>query len=254
MFHLRKWYLDAVDGAGRSAILYWSALAWGPVRITWHSATLHEPGRPARHLSSRAASDEPAARGGRIVWRSAALGCEIVAVPRQPAVEAAPLAGLAWTCTAPAARTAVRLGGCEVEGDGYVERLDLSLAPWRLPIDELRWGRWIGDGGGSSIVWIDWSGPASTTLVYLDGVASPAARVHERCVCAGGRVLALRESRVLHERKLGELLAGVLPRLPKVPRRWLALEDRKWLSRGVLPDASGAAREGWAIHERIVFP
>jgi len=113
LFCLRKWYLDVVDPAGRSAILYWSALEWGPLNIRWHAATLHAPADAPRHRSSLAAAPEPRVNGGEITWRAEAIGCEALARPAMPAVEAellpgrgpGPLAaGVTWRCEAPAAK------------------------------------------------------------------------------------------------------------------------------------------------------
>ena len=262
-FTLRKWYLDVVDPAGRSAILYWSALAWGPLTVCWHAATLHAAGPAPRHRSSLAAAPEPTVRDGEITWRAEAIGCEALVRPTMPAVEAELLpgrgpgehGGVTWRCEAPAARTIVRLSGeTTIEGTGYAERLELRLPPWRLPIDELRWGRWISDQGGRSVVWIDWQGAEAQTRVYADAVPAGEAVAGDDEVKADGWRLTFAGRRVLHERTLGDLLGSVAARLPAMPRRWLALEDRKWLSRGVLAGPAGTQDQGWAIHERIVFP
>ena len=256
-FNLRKWYLDVVDPSGRSAVVYWSALEWGPISVCWNAATLHAGGAVVRHAVGIWATPEPAAGGGAISWRGEAIDCECRCSPTLPAVEASLLPGsdgVTWRCEAPAARTVVRLGGEQVIGGGYAERLELGRLPWRLPIDELRWGRWISDEGHRSVVWIDWRGSTPLTSVYLDGRAAGPARVADDEVSAGGCVLALTGRQLLHERTLGELLGTLVSRLPGIPGGWLALEDRKWLSRGVLAHPEGAPLEGWSIHERIVFP
>ncbi|RPJ73483.1 MAG: hypothetical protein EHM24_07870 [Acidobacteria bacterium] len=162
---------------------------------------------------------------------------------------------MSWRCEAPAARMLVHLGReVAIEGAGYAERLELRLPPWRLPIDELRWGRWISDEGCRSVVWIDWRGAEPQTLVYTDAVRAREAAAGDNEVAAGGRRLTFADRRVLHQRTLGDLLGSLAPLLPALPRRWLALEDRKWLSRAVLDGPSERPAEGWAIHERIVFP
>ncbi len=262
-FKLRKWYLDVVDPAGRSVILYWSALKWGPLNVRWHAATLHEPGALPRHVSSLAAAPEPVVHGGEITWRAEAIGCEAVARPTMPAVAAVLLAGrgpspdarVTWICEAPAARTLVRLAGeATVEGTGYAEQLELRLPPWRLPIDQLRWGRWMSDQGDRSVVWIDWQGAEAQTRVYADALPAGEPVVGDDEIEADGQRLRFADRRVLHERTLGDLLGPVAVLLAGMPRRWLALEDRKWLSRGVLTGPAGTQDQGWAIHERIVFP
>jgi hypothetical protein len=125
--------------------------------------------------------------------------------------------------------------------------------PWRLPIDELVWGRWISDAGRRSVVWIVWRGAVAQTVVHADGRAAARADARDDGVTLDGAVLRLADRRLLHERTLGNLLGALPTLLPGMPRRWLALEDRKWLSRAVLTEA-GRSEEGWAIHERIVFP
>jgi len=263
-FNLRKWYIDVVDPAGRSAILYWSALEWGPLHVCWHAATLYAPGDAPRHRSSLAAAPEPFVNGAEITWRAEVIGCEARARPAMRAVEAELLpgrgpgphpAGVTWRCDAPAARTLIHLAGeAPVEGTGYAERVELRLPPWRLPIDELRWGRWISDQGDRSVVWIDWRGAEAQTRVYADATRAGQAGVEDDEILADGQRLTFVDRRVLHERTLGDLLGSVAALLPAMPRRWLALEDRKWLSRGMLEGPSGTRDQGWAIHERIVFP
>lgn len=67
-------------------------------------------------------------------------------------------------------------------------------------------------------------------------------------------MLRLADPRVLHERALGDLLGGLPQALPHVPRRWLALQDRKWLGRGLAEGRDGGAADaGWALYERIVL-
>lgn len=161
MFLLEKTYLDLVDADGRSAVLYWCLLGWGPVRVGWHAATLHAPGRLPRHASSLAAAPRPAVDAGRISWRSDSIACEVQGTAMQPPLEAVLLPGddgLTWRCEAPSAQIRVSLAGQNISGIGYVERLELRRPPWLLPIDELRWGRWIADDGRRSVVWIDWRG------------------------------------------------------------------------------------------------
>ena len=53
------------------------------------------------------------------------------------------------------------------EGTGYAERLELSIRPWRLPIRELRWGRFVSEG--ASMAWIDWQGADPTEVIRALG-------------------------------------------------------------------------------------
>jgi hypothetical protein len=150
---------------------------------------------------------------------------------------------------APAAR--VTRGGRDA-GLGYAERIETTLAPWNLPIRELRWGRFVSEG--ASLAWIDWGGPYPLRLVLHDGRVSENAAVDDAHVTTRTSLLSLERPRVLREGPIG---TTALARVPLVrdalPVRLLALSETKWISRGTLHDLHGR-HEGWAIHEVVRWP
>jgi hypothetical protein len=160
-----------------------------------------------------------------------------------------------WRCEAPAASVTVTLPDRPaLTGRGYAERLEMTLLPWRLPIDELRWGRWISDDGSRSLVWIDWTGPQPRTDVYVDGQLQSGATVTRDRVEAGGVSLLLSDRRVLHSRSVASALAGLAPVLSRLPSAWLRVEDAKWLSRARVHRSGAPTEAGWCIDEVVRFP
>jgi hypothetical protein len=272
MFELTKWYFDVVDPAGRSAIAYWTEMRCGPAAVRWESLSLHQPGTAPSHRSAIGIStgpvrlrrpdcpDEP----GVIRWNSRALSCDIECKPwtRRFVSRLFESNGesLDWSCEAPAATVTMNPAG--LAGDGYAECLTLSVPPWKLPISELRWGRWSCAATRRSIVWIDWRGRQPLTLVLVDGAPEPGARVHDDRILFESSELSLAGSRTLHARTLGEMVGGLGPIASRFPASWRGLEDRKWLSTGTLrrPIRAGLqacaspADTGWAIHETVRFP
>jgi hypothetical protein len=241
-FTLRKSYLDVVDGAGRCGIAYSAELAWGPFSLRWEGLSLHEPGRPPVHRSSW---------GGRGTI-GLQVTCEPWCQPFATRLLATPSGTLDWSCDAPGAHVAIQSDdGVRIEGSGYAEHLVLAMLPWKLPIDELRWGRWIADGSRRSIVWIDWRGACPLTLVVENGSAHEAkdAAVDDATVRCGGTTLRLTGTTKLHSRTLDEILGRRASLLDRLPASWRTLEDRKCLSRAVVGDESG-----WAIHETVRLP
>jgi len=258
-FSLTKWYLDGVDHTGRSAIVYWTALGLGGLTITWHSVAIYEPGKEPYLRSSLAHSAEPEEVGGGLSWRADALGCTVTCERRLAPFGARLLEGDAgivdWRCEAGAARTRMECAGQPaLAGPGYAERLILTIPPWRLPIDELFWGRWVSDGGDRSVVWIDWRGAHPLTAVWTDGVRQPQAEVGGDRIVAGDDVLTLSAPRTLHARSVGDIVRTIGPVAALLPASWLAVEDRKCLSAGVLTAGGGTQESGWTIHERVRFP
>ena len=262
MFTITKWYIDVVDRQRHSAVAYWTELCWGPATIHWEALSLHQPGAAPVH---RWGLGRPAGQSGRdrvfsreladipveLVFGSASLGCNIRCAPWTRPFETRLLdskeGAVCWRCEAPAATVSVDPLG--ITGDGYVECLTLTLPPWKLPISELRWGRWSSPDTRQSIVWVDWRGRQPLTVVLVDGERVSDARVEDGQVLVGGDRLVLSDTDVLHSRTLEDTLEGLGPLLDRLPASWRAVEDRKLLSRGSLGTATG-----WAIHETVRFP
>ena len=117
---------------------------------------------------------QPEVRGGTLTWRHGTLGWSLqghaLGRPFGLRLFERDEGAVDWQCEACPLRLEITLPeGRSLSGLGYAERLTLGLAPWALPIDELRWGRWIADTGDSSMVWIDWRGSHPLTVVFVDG-------------------------------------------------------------------------------------
>jgi len=138
-----------------------------------------------------------------------------------------------------------------VRGLGYAEHLELSVEPWHMPIDSLRWGRFVGER--SSLVWIDWRGAHDKKLVLFDGKPLASPEIDERAVGGEGVHLDIGEGTTLRSGKLGKTALELVPGLERFPMRILAVDEHKWTARGTLEDATGRD-EGFVIHEIVRWP
>jgi hypothetical protein len=257
-FTLTKWYFDCVAADGRAVIAYWASLAWRKVALTWQNVTLYEAGRPPVSRSSLLPGPAPEVTDDTITCRMPALECMIDIESRQRPIEERLFESddgvVEWRAEAPAAAVSLELRGfAPVQGPGYAERIFLSIPPWRLPIRELRWGRWLDTVAGRSVVWIDWRGVQPRTWVFVDGIKAPNAVVTDESISAGGVRVLLGERRALHERALADVVVTIPPLRAVVPKSLLALREAKWCSAGVLLDGNAPAQTGFAIHELAVF-
>lgn len=257
-FTFTKWYLDCVDDDGRVAIGYWASLAWRGLALTWQGLTVIENGRRSIHRSTFAGGEKPARDRDRILWQSPALECGLAAESRHGPMALRLLESetgfVDWICEAPAALVTVDLAGRpQIRGTGYAERLELTVPPWRLPITELRWGRWMDNAAAHSVVWIDWRGAEPRTWVFLHGVRAAQAVVGDDRVTAGAVTLTLAGRSALFSRSPGEIIDGIPALRAIVPASVLALREMKWSSHGILQGAGSASIEGRAIHERVTF-
>jgi hypothetical protein len=136
----------------------------------------------------------------------------------------------------------------------------LTIRPWRLPIDELHWGRFIApvdaSGAHDAIVWIDWRGEHNARHAFRDGKPVDAREIGTgRLVFGDGSVLSLDAGRTLREGAIGSTVLGAVPALVKaLPARMLGVRERKWCSRATFTPMNRSASHGWAIHEVVQWP
>jgi hypothetical protein len=230
-FHLSKWYLDCVSGEGEVFLAYCAELRWRALRLHYASVL--------GHSSSLREVPAPVWRGdGVLEWNAPALGVTGRWEVLDPPIQETLMDGACqWRCLVPRARAEVRVGDRSLLGLGYAEHLTMSVPPWRLGIQELRWGRFLSETDG--LVWIEWRGPKPARLRWHNGVR------------AGEELkLEIRDREVLREGPLIETALSFIPNIRKLfPARILDLREAKWRSRAAL-----GATEGWAIHEVVEWP
>lgn len=255
-FSLSKWYLDVVGPRGDAWIGYWALLRWRAVTLRYACTLAAGVGEsPAKQSITLRAAEPPRREGERVTWTCAPLEVEASWLGIDPAIEASLFesgeGGASWRCWQPRGRATVRMNGRVLSGLGYVEELDLTLPPWHLPLSELRWGRFLGDG--DSVVWIDWRGTSPARHVFINGERATASRLDEAGLgFADGGVLSLEPGRVLRGGALGSTALSMIPgRAELFPLRWLTAAEIKWLSPGILTRAGDSPRPGWAIHEIV---
>lgn len=230
-FHLSKWYLDCVSDEGEVFLAYRAALRWRALRIHYASVL----GRDA----SLRKSPSPVEGAGVLEWRAPSLEVEGRWERLDPPIRRTLAEGVEWDCVQPRARAEVRVGRRLFRGLGYAEHLTLAIPPWLLPLDELRWGRFLSPTDG--LVWIDWRGPQNRQLVFHNGVSLDS--------LPG---LDLEDGLVLRDGSLAETVLSVIPKFERLfPSRILRLRESKWRSRGILRRAGAPDARGWAIHEVV---
>jgi len=249
MFSLVKWYGDCVSEEGEAFVGYWAELRWRGLHIRYASRL----GANGDRTTLRA-GEGPVQTGGGYQWREPSIGIEGRWTPIVPAYSATVYAdqsgGIEWNCVAPAARA--RVDGRE--GLGYLERIEMTVAPWALPIETLLWGRYLAHG--ESVVWIDWRGKFERRLVLRNGLAVEAEQIDEAGLrLRSGETYEFDRGRTL---RAGAIGANVLSKIPGVkqlaPLRLMQIEEQKWLSRGRSLMGQRVASEGWAIHEVVTWP
>jgi hypothetical protein len=252
-FKLSKWYLDCVTDRGDVAIAYTGKVHWGMFHLHYSSLLESAAGRIAARYSLRKQRD-PEVQGASLCWRADALNMDgewqADAIALRDTIYSSEDGSIEWHCLMPRANTRFD----HVVGLGYAERLTMTVPPWKLPIQALRWGRFTSPS--EWIVWIDWQGAFSRRIVYRNGKESPVKVVEDdRIEFEDGARLHMDRSLVIREGPLGTTALSVIPGLKKTfPARLLEIDECKWRSRAHLERRGSLNTEGWAIHERVTWP
>ena len=259
-FALSKWYFDCVAEDGRTFIAYLAKLRWKSLSIHYQSSLLLSDGEEMQTRFSLRSAPPPSVSSPALTWKSSPLRIEGTWIAMEPPVRATILdseAGtIEWHCLQPRATAGVRAGeAAAICGLGYAEQLHMTIPPWRLPLKELRWGRFLSET--DSLVWIDWRGPYSKQVVFLNGAQAQAESITEQQVVLKDRVAILdfEESFVLREGVLAKTVLSKIPNVQKLfPRSVLGIRECKWRSRAALRRSGMPDTRGWTIHEVVKWP
>lgn len=255
---IEKWYLDCVTAEGAGMIGYAARISWGALAVRCAETLRWDPAESPVVNRTAFGGPLPVATAGEVCWRSPVVQAEGCWRTPGPCVSTVilheePAGRVEWTCCCPSARVEASVEGIRCEGLGYAERLVMTLPPARLPIRELRWGRFI--AGAQSCVWIQWRGPIHRTWCFHNAIPVDADRAEAQTITWRGHRLQLEPGRILRSGRIGDTAfkdAGRWRRL--LPASIVDVEETKWCCRGILTDAQGRPHAGWAIHEVALFP
>lgn len=261
-FRLDKWYLDVLTEDGTAYMGYSAELEWRVARLGYgHLLRQDAKKRSSTRTSLRASEVET---GEVLAWRSPNLQATATLQRVDRGVKKELLrnddGAVVWDCMHPRSEALLEVepdddmpGPARITGIGYAERLTLTMAPWKLPIKRLRWGRFTGKTKG--LVWLDWQGPHNVSAFIEDGLEVRGRVDDLTTFTVGGSRVELTERRVLREGPLGTTaLAALGGALDFVPLRFLGTVEHKWFAHGVAVDEDGMRHEGLVIDEIVEFP
>ena len=244
---MSKWYLDCVTDAGDVSIAHTGAVDLGPVKFHY-SSLLESSGDEIISEQSLRAHAPPQILPTSIQWQTSEWMRD--SPERKQTIFADGTGVIDWHCVQPRARARMR----DRIGLGYVEHLVMTIAPWQLPIDTLRWGRFLAPA--EWIVWIDLQGPSPRRFVYRNGKSDAAVVVNDdRLEFRDGTQLLMDRALVLRDGPLGTTALAAIPGIrDTLPARLLQVRECKWRSRARLCSPGAPPVASWAIHERVNWP
>jgi hypothetical protein len=256
-FNLEKWYMDAADTAGQAFIGYAAKLKWGPINLFYSGFTYlnGDPKKPALKRNSFKLRYLPEVKADKLSWHFMQAEGSWIKIDNtlEEYLYSSDEGDIIWTCLYPKSLANVTLHeGSISNAFGYVEKIVLTIPAWKIPIAQIRWGRYLTIK--HTILWIKWSGPIPRSLVYFNGKRITDAEISEKIVKFDEYELVLTDSKALRR---GSLLSTVFLNFPSLiklfPRSTMAIRENRWLSQGTLVHNNQQIETTKVIHHFVIL-
>ena len=259
-FFLSKWYLDCIADNGDTVVGYAASLRWRALSLEYSSILVKRSGGKIQTKTTLHTGVQPTEAVDCVQWNCPSLTVggiwQALQRPIARTIFPSSTTPLQWLCVQPRSWAEVDCGDLGMfSGYGYVDHIEMTAKPWQLPLEELRWGRFL--SASDSIVWMDFRGPSPESIVFLNGNLCRNMQVSDTEIILVDEDLCLtfEETQVLRD---GALVSTALSETPGVntllPAKILQTRESKWRSRGVLRRRGAIKCTGWTIHEFVRWP
>ena len=256
-FRLEKLYLEIIDETGNCFILYRAKLKFLCFKFHYSALIFNDNlGVTYEGASGKKISD-PIVKEALIYYNSS---LNIKGVWKRMADPLPPLSfiynsgsELSWNCHHPKASTEIFYDDTFYKGHGYAETLTITMKPLRIPMDELRWGRFISDE--FTVVWLKWKGNNPLNRIYCNGEEFNDATLNsDKIVFADGRYkLFFQDISTVRNGKVSDVLSSI-PRLKVFfGKRLLNTLEVKYKARSILFSNSEIRAKGWSLYETVLW-
>jgi hypothetical protein len=261
-FHLSKWFLDLVDTNGAVMIFYAAKITWHGLSASYTSCLQYSPGSGISIKSRFRDVQMPQIDDNAITWNDSKFGISGKWISSAKKVEARIFDSdegfLDWKCFQPASVVQLSINGNTLKGSGYAEQLILTAFPWKIPMDELRWGRFGSDE--NSMVWIEIKADEKRQWLWLNGEKIENCIIEDEQIRVPDKKLILNLDRSVileSEKKIYTVVSKLIHYIPGfnkiIPLNFLMADETKWLSTGKLHANHEILSRGMAIHELVNF-
>jgi hypothetical protein len=160
---------------------------------------------------------------------------------------------LIWDCHHPNASAEIIYKGDIYKGPGYSETLFCPVKPWDLPIDELKWGRFLSDS--ATVIWISWQGKVPINKIFYNGIEFNDAVFGNDIIIFGDGAykLSFSEKRIIRRGKLSGLFSKMAFLKIFFNRRILNTMEIKYKARTSFSKNAVFLSDGWSLFEVVTW-
>lgn len=253
-FELQKWYFDCINSNREVFIGYAAKLKFGLIKLNYSSIIIVE--KNGQHKQKQSFSfGELKEKNKSLEWLNDLLDVNGKWLGKSGGNKNILYDGkegrIIWQCLKPNAKVLINHAGKTIEGLGYAEKLYMTVPPWKLPFDELRWGRFISDNQKKYFIWIDWKGKLCKNWVWSDSGFFQG-NIKDDIIITKKQKLILKNSKPIRLGNVSNSLFGRLKFLSNLfPKKLQNIEENKFLNRGQLFLKDGPKINGSSINEAV---
>lgn len=261
-FRLEKWFLDCVTEDGNCFIIYATELIWSRWHITFSSLLNYHISNGLFYKSKIGNGHFPEKINQEISWRDKYFKISGIWKGKSESLHETLFENktgcLNWNCYQPLANVSINFNKNKYDGFGYIEKLTLNTVPWNIPMDELRWGRFLSKE--FHIVWIEYKKEQTNQWVWVNGEKIENwdisdTHLHNKSkqirLLFGEKAILEKEKKILNVLKS---LSKYLPGFRRIiPLKFLRADEKKWLNKSALTINDEIVCQGWTIHEFVNF-
>ncbi|MCU0431947.1 MAG: hypothetical protein MUC87_00675 [Bacteroidia bacterium] len=252
-FRLVKYYHDIITPQQQCFIGYAADIELAGLRLAYNGH-LHFDGEKTRQRNRFGKPNLPDVTAGEIRWRYKHAIFSWTGEPlhhRETLYRSAD-GEVVWECLLPNAAACTNGHWPFAAGRGYCEKLSLTLPPWKLPVNEIYWGRFT--SATHAVVWIEWRGTQPLRLLLVNEQRHTDFELNDNTLRTAEFELHFTPHTTLRSGAVADTVFKPVANIlrPLIPFRLLRTQETKWLGTAQMRSTAGTVH-GQVIYERVCW-
>ena len=256
-FKIEKLYLDCIDDQGNCFIIYWAKAEFFLIRFVYSGLIFCDTEGFTTEKSTIRKTQKPVINGtiqfnNKYIKTGVTLKRTDEPIVRSLYKDSKNIE-LIWNCHHPKGLAEIMYNGNIHKGFGYSETLFSLIKPWNLPIDELRWGRFLSDS--YTLIWINWLGKYPVNKIFFNGTEFNDAIFKNDIIIFGEGTYQLKfsEIQLIRKGKLSGLFLKMTLLKIFLNRRILNTLEIKYKAMTNFSKDSVFLSNGWSLFEVVTW-
>jgi hypothetical protein len=256
-FKIEKIYLDCIDDQGNCFIIYWAKLKIFLFQFYYSGLLFSDSSGLTIEKSAFGESPRPSTVA-TIEAENELLNVRYSLRRTDDPIYADLYTdqkrnNLSWNCHHPRGFASIYYNGITYNGFGYSETLISQINPVNLPVDELRWGRFLSDS--YTIVWINWKDKLPLNKLFFNGIEYNDAIFTDDTISFGdgNYSLMFKGADSIRNGKLSDLLSKMKLLRIFFSKRVLNTVEKKFKASSELYLNAEFLARGWSLYETVTW-